>query len=419
MNLEDFKIFMTRVFPNLIHGGLLFLVLLMPVNGQTKVRSASVTPDRFINGDGSSKNVTLTVELNSGKSINISVSFRSDINSPTSTFINNHQILDNGDNDNDGRSGIIRTVLPKQFDSVGIYHVRITGMGGALAVVHEPKETWLGAFIKVLLGAARGGTRDGEGSVIARLDEKPITNSILVREVPKIYEEVDNSSLKLKIKSAMMPSWSSDSKKIVCTAWRSEKWLIAGYDYKINGELTENWKWNPASSNSTGDFSPVWSPDGQNVAFIRRLPDNKTDIWLLHFDNQQRPLHEVRLTNIGTIHQLIKWDPDFGILFESINRESDSSMTREVWSLEARRERSQPAGNTVARTQSHKLLRGWVGARRSLIYDNQNSAPPLSVIREIASDGSERSLFIGANCAYRWISVSNDGALMALDSNCQ
>ena len=197
--------------------------------------------------------------------------------------------------------------------------------------------------------------------------------------------------------------------------WKQNRWQIAAYSLGAAGATTEKRIW--PSTDSTGDFSPVWSPDGRNVAFVRRAPDNKTDIWLLYLNAQGAPLREARLTTLGTIRQLIAWDSVLSLLFE-VAGDAGGVPVREIWSLEVKADKQQPAGAAFSRPDPYRFVRGRVASRNSVIVDEQDTAPPLSTIVEKKAGNTDEILLTGGKCTYRWPAVSNDGKWLALESDC-
>lgn len=410
----------------------LIAILLVPFGsaidacGLTVVSRISLSPVRLVNGDGRSKQVTLAADLTDGDTIHIRVDYRAALNSSTVAFISSYAVRDGGSEDRDQRAGKIRVVLRRSFEQIGIYHVKIEEAGTTSTIVHEPAPSYWSRFVDLLLGASGDGTRsENIPSVTTRLDDRPGSTSIWTAPVPAADREIEDGDLKLGIRQAMMPSWSSSGDAIICSAWRQGKWVIAAYTIAPSGEMMERWQW--SSANSTGDFSPAWSPDGRAIAFVRRTPARNTDVWILRLDAQRRPVSEVPVTTLNNVQQVIAWDASLGILFETVRNAGDQQQPiREVWSLEVRPDqlnrdnRRAPTFDTaraVPRPSPYRQVRGRVASRNSLILDEQDVVPRTTVT-EMTEDGRVRTILIGADCSYKWISISRDGNRLALDSDC-
>lgn len=392
-------------------------------HGQTQVTQISASPLRLASGDGKPKAVSISVQLSRGDSIHVWVEFRRNLNSAAGTFIGSYEISDNGNEDRDPAGGSIKTTLPRRFDDPGIYHVRLAESRTSVTIVHEPAPSWWSGFVDRLLGAAGGGTRAPQEKLItARLDVRPVDASIWTTPVPGPGHEIEDANLFPAVHSAMMPAWSPASNLLACSSWYQGAWVIAAYAYRPGAELPIKWRW--PGTNSSGDFSPVWSPDGRHVAFVRRTPEKKTDIWLLFLDAQQRPRREVRLTSAGNIQQIVRWEPRLGILFETFRELGDSTVAREVWSMTWTSQHPERVGEIIARPQPYRNIRGWVPNRGSLIFAVADAVPPRSTIKEMAADGTDRILLLdrilpnGGSCIYTWPAVSPNGRILALDSDC-
>lgn len=386
---------------------------------EAQVSQLAASPMRLVNGDGRSKNVTLTAALPSGGSIHVAVDFRPSVSSSATQYIPTYEVRDNDGRDGDQRGGIIRTALTRSFDDVGIYHIRVAEWRTVLTVVHEPARSWMSSLVDQLFGAtgdAQRSSGDVDDSVATRLDDRPVLSSVWVARIPAAGQELNTADLGLKVRAAATPAWSRDGAQLACAVWRQNRWRIAAYDFNAAGTMTEKWLW--PSADSAGDFSPAWSPDERNVAFIRRAPDNKTDIWLLYLDAQGKPLREARLTNLGTVRQLSGWDAALGLVFEVENVAGGGKRVREIWSMTISPDQQQPAGATVSRPAPYKLLRGRVAGRESIIFDVQSNSAPRTEIREKRAGRVDTILLIGGECSYWWPAVSSNSRWLALESDC-
>jgi hypothetical protein len=387
-----------------------------------QVDSLAVNPQRLTNGDRRPKTVTLSASLPAGASIHIAVDFRPSLDSSSTQFIQTYEVRDNDDRDSDRRAGSIRTTLTRSFDNIGIYHIRLAESRSVLTVVHEPGRTWW-SWVDDLFGAAGGGERAGDApiddSVTVRLNDRPVLSSIWVARVPAPRRDIKSADLSLKVRAAVTPSWSHDATLLACGAWRQNRWKIAAYRFGGAGEMTEKWQWtSPSATADFADFSPVWAPNGRNVAFIRRTGDNETDIWLLYLDVQGMPTREARLTNLSGVRQLIAWDDALGLLFELEREAAGTTRVREIWSMIVRPDQQQVAGVASPRPARYSYLRGNVAGRNSVIFDEQATSPPLTAITEKRTGNSETILLTGGECRYWWPAVSRNGQWLALESDC-
>lgn len=386
---------------------------------KAQVSQLTVSPARLVNGDGKPKNVTLTAALPSSASIHVAVDFRPSVGSSATQYIQSYEVRDNDGRDGDQRGGVIRTTLTRSFSDVGIYHIRVAEWRTVMTVVHEPAPSWWSSLVDQLFGASGDGTRSSEevdDSVAARLDARPVLSSIRVARVPVAGHEIETVDLAVKIQAAVTPAWSRISTLLACAAWRQNRWRIAAYDFSAAGAVSEKWVW--PSADSAGDFSPAWSPDERNVAFVRRASDNKTDIWLLYLDAQGKPVREARLTNLSNVRQLIAWDSKLGLFFEVESVVGTGARVREIWSMPVSPDGQQPAGAAVSRPDPYRFLRGRLAGRDSVILDVQSDSPPRSEIKEKRAGRADSTLLIGGECTYWWPAVSGNGKWLALESDC-
>ncbi|MHA2610643.1 MAG: S9 family peptidase [bacterium JZ-2024 1] len=89
------------------------------------------------------------------------------------------------------------------------------------------------------------------------------------------------------------------------------------------------------------DSSPVWSPDGKYVAFLRTdLKEKRTQIWVIHASGgEARPLTHLEEGSIGEL----SWAPDGKRLVCSFRR------THPEWTTEAKKKREQEGKSNPAR----------------------------------------------------------------------
>ena len=288
--------------PQLIRFLIATCVAFLTLAGSLKAQSVSVRPDRLREGDGKTRNITLEVSVAPGARLNVAVSYSSDPSASNSTFIPTFSVQDNASEDRNPQDGKIRLVLPKPFDKTGVYIIQVDEPRSVFRLVHEPNNTsYFGQFVDWLVGAAGGGQRGSERkSALERIEE--ITKNkdqdkiaIWTVPMPAAGQEIEQQSLKLKIPSALMPSWSRSGNHLVCSAWRNGKWSIVTYTIDRAGAATQFWEWNSLVPGES-DFSPAWSPNGDGVVFVRLDQDQKSDIWLLELDRNRRPKKAIKLT---------------------------------------------------------------------------------------------------------------------------
>ena len=379
-----------------------------------------VRPDRLREGDGKTRNITLEASVAPGARLNVAVSYSSDPSASDSTFIPTFSVQDNSSEDRNPQDGKIRLVLPKPFYKTGVYIIQVDEPRSLFRLVHEPNNTsYFGQFVDWLVGAAGGGQRSSERiSAVERIEE--ITKNkdqdkiaIWTAPMPAAGQEIEQQSLKLKIPSALMPSWSRNGKHLVCSAWRNGKWSIVTYKIDRAGTATQFWQWNSPVP-GVSDFSPTWSPNGDGVVFVRLDQDRKSNIWILELDRKRRPKKEIKLTSIGNVLAVLGWEKDIGILFETRTAIEGHNSFRQTWALKP----TVPKVDITPLNDAYNLVRGSAPLRRTIIYAQENDGPPLSVLYEMNSSGKRQPLLIQESCTNRWPTVSPDEKWLAFESDC-
>lgn len=388
-------------------------VVLITLTSDAQTQSVVIMPDRLREGDGKTRDITLSARVAEGARVNIAVSYSADPASSPVDFIPKFAVQDNGQGDRDAQSGNVRVVLPKAFNQLGVYTIVVEG--NTFKLVHERNNSsFLRQLAERLIAAAGGGQRNlmERHSAVERIIEVNKTSgqdklAIWTAPLPPVGETIKRQSLTLRISSAVMPAWSPKGDDLACSAWRNEKWVIAAYSIKQDGDGVELWQWNPNKDKSS-DFSPAWSPNGDAIAFVRLNTDLQSDIWILELDKNLRPRKEVKVTSFGNVQAVIGWDKDLGLLFET------KSGTRQMWAMKPGAANSSP----TPLSDGYSSVRGSAPLRQTLIYAKENeSPPPNSVIHEMNSS-NDWPLLTGDFCWYRWPTVSRDEKWLALESDC-
>ncbi len=401
----------------------IFVILLSRVGG-TYGQTVSIRPDQLRQGDGKTRNITLEASVPPGTVLHISAQYNATSNAQSTNFIPRFAVQDNARGDRNPQEGKIRVVLPRAFDGLGIYLVKVDETGALLQLVHAAdNRSYFQRFADLLMNAAGGGERGTRrGTAIARLEEmerleEQGRTAIWTAPMPTPGQAIDGNAPRLRINSAMMPAWSNKGDHIACSARHHERWVIAAYEFNQAGELTERWKW--ASTSVVGsDFSPVWSPDGQSIAFVRQTGDQKSDIWVLNLNKTGRPKSEVRVTKLNSVQEVFGWDKDMGIVFEVKKELEDASKVSQVWALKITGSQHATVVAQSPLPDPYRLLRGSAPRRQTLISNVGNDGPPVSVIYETKASGERWTLLIGDVCSYEWPTVSPDGRWLAFDSDC-
>jgi hypothetical protein len=390
-------------------------VCLIGIVGQAGAQSFMMEPDRLREGDGKTRDVALRATVTPGATLSVAVGYKSDPSASATNFIPKFSVKDNASEDSNPQDGNIRLVLPRKFEKIGVYVIEIDEPRLVLSLVYEPNNSsYFGQFVDWLVKAAGGGVRGGSDTALKRIQE--LTNNkdqdkvaVLTVPVPAAGQEIERKMLKLNIRSALMPSWSMNGTYLACSAWRNEKWLIAGYAINGAGVATELWQWK-SSIPGVSDFSPAWSPQGDGIVFVRLDQDQKSNIWALELDRSRRPRKETKLTTIGNIQSILGWDKDLGILFETF--EGNGSF-RQVWALKL----TVPKTQVTPLSDEYGQLRGAAPRRRSVFYIDEKDSPPMSRLYEVNSQ-DKLKILTEQNCSHRWLAVSSDERWLAFDSNC-
>jgi serine/threonine protein kinase len=119
------------------------------------------------------------------------------------------------------------------------------------------------------------------------------------------------------------------------------------------------------------DYSPVWSPDGRSIAFLRRQPDTgKSDLLLIPpLGGLERKLTEVHISNEGQVNPpYLAWCPDSNCLVVTDSLAEDMPPALFVVSLETRKKRRVTDPQLPAAGDVHPAVSpdgSWLVFRRS------------------------------------------------------
>jgi TolB protein len=207
------------------------------------------------------------------------------------------------------------------------------GLGGAIYLVHED-----GSGEKTLL--ASGGSYPAwspDGTKIAYLEGSGLNQDVWVMNA----DGTGKTQLTNDKKSGR-PAWSPDGKQIVFTSSRHA--VGAPAVYLMNADGTGQTR---VSASTEAENFPVWSPNGQSIAFIRTVPipgtiSTQSEIFIVKPDGTG----EVQVTNHTATDFYPVWSPDG----KTIAFYSDREGTSQIYRYDvAARTTSKVAGNLPTR----------------------------------------------------------------------
>lgn len=402
---------------------LFLIVALISFTAEVRAQSVVITPDRLVEGDGNTRNITLEATVVPGAQLTITVSYSSGPTVPVPGFIPRFSVRDNSSDDKDPRDGRIRLVLPKPFENKGVYVIEVESPRTILRLVHASSgSSYLGQFVHWFASAA--GMERGSGRKSARERIEEVTKNqtqdrlaIWTAPLPAIGDEIRQDARDLKIRAAVMPSWSRSSNQLACSAWRNGRWTITGYTINPTGAAAQLWQWSSRIEQAS-DFSPAWSPNDDAIAFVRLTQDRKSDIWILQLDRNQQPKREVKLTNIGNVQAVLAWDKDLGLVFETKAEQAGEPSWRQIWATKATAAETGGKIQPSPLSDSYNVVTGAAPVRQTLIFAQENEGPPISVLFEINPSGKRWPLLMGDFCSYKWPTVSHDEKWLAFDFDC-
>jgi hypothetical protein len=285
-----------------------------------------------------------------------------------------------------------------------------------------PKESWISwvfnapeRMVERLLKSAGDGRR---GVVFGeKIGENPESIGVWVAELSKFGNKIDSGSVKLVSRGAMMPSWSNDGSKLVCSVWQGGRWRLRSYRRTDKG-FEKEWDWE--SSQGTGDFAPVWAGDDSAIAFVRQQSDKRTDMWLLKLDPNGKPVNDKRVTTLGSVSQVVGLDSATGVLLVTGEILYNRATVDLLWRIDDFSPSLSSYSDPVALCVRFPQMRGRSLKRDSVILavtlPGESSNRVRTKLVEINKDGEQSPLFDAHQWSDNSPSVRADGKLLAFDS---
>lgn len=191
-------------------------------------------------------------------------------------------------------------------------------------------DVWLEGFLR-LIGRGNndwvfeswgGPEADLSHYVAGPFVKTPATSAIWLAPMPRSkHAPVLDKELHIGVSGATHPAWSPDGKLLACSVWREGnrsskgRWSIAIYRFQVSGSLFPIWI--DPEAHEGNDFNPVWSPDGEELAFLRVYEERGTSsVRRLLLARNGRPTREVILAGLYHINQLFSWTSAGGLLLE-------------------------------------------------------------------------------------------------------
>jgi Tol biopolymer transport system component len=103
------------------------------------------------------------------------------------------------------------------------------------------------------------------------------------------------------------PAWSPDGSRIAFVRWpdQSNDLYTGAEIYVVAADGGRSRRVTASRPESSGDFAPVWSPDGRRIAFVRASEEDVTDVYVVNRDGSGLR----RLTHDGDASEPA-WSPD-------------------------------------------------------------------------------------------------------------
>ena len=399
---------------------LILIILILPCSIEdsygVSVALNSTNPERLVEGDGNSQFIELNLTIDPpGSTFDLKVDYLSPDAQPgeREPFIEKQTIKVNGPVDKNREPRYIRVTLPQVFDKIGVYYIWYIENGKEEPLpqpqfFHEPKpDSILSRISKFFHNLARNKS-------LSVPDSDQV--SVWIAPMPKeADQQIDETSIKPAIRSAIMPSWSPDGKMIVCSALQQGRRVIALYRFRENGKMPEMWRW--ISIKDGNDLCPIWSPKGDAIAFIRSIRD-KDELWVLYLDENKKPKQEAKVTESNSVQQTIGWDEKMGIIFEAGWDPKGIVKTTQLWELNMKNGKPETNLRLVPLPGPYIPLQRYIPNQHSIISAieetiHANLMTKLYIIRE----NGEKMLLLDGNCFDQRPAVSNDCRWLAFDSN--
>jgi TolB protein len=138
-------------------------------------------------------------------------------------------------------------------------------------------------------------------------DGQRIAYSTNITVNPAIWTMDADGSNRTELASGMFPSWSPDGERIVFTAYSGERPHIAVMNADGSERRSLSASLIERMTSRVYDEEPVWSPDGEKIAFASYTGKDNEEIYVMNADGSKR----TRLTDIpGADHWPPTWSPD-------------------------------------------------------------------------------------------------------------
>ena len=287
----------------------------------------------------------------------------------------------------------------------------------------------------------------------------PQSEGAAVSETPAVANELRRAVLladlgkatgpiiaKHAIPAAIMPAWASDSRHLVCSVPGPQGWRLAGYVLTNGGTFVLDWRL-PDELTGTlihcDQLSPVWyrdptHPEERRIAFIQRQLGEQS-LWTVSLGPQGPPGAPQRLSQDEQVRQLLRWDPDNGIVCEMSGKPKAGSadVPGQLWSWKIGAPGTAPAFHAYTFGNPPEWLRGMAQDGQSLVFPARARywISPVADEEKVAvfnSPGPEPSqiflsrpahptILVGGSSSRlwsdRWASLSPDGKWLVFDSD--
>jgi hypothetical protein len=174
---------------------------------------------------------------------------------------------------------------------------------------------------------------------------------------------------------------------VVCSVWREPAWRLAGTRVR-EGEAETAWEWDAGGAESA-DATPVFGASERDIAFLRTQGE-ASDVWLLSLNEDQKPVAERRLTELGNVSRVVMWSEDAGLLIETPLR-LDGTVVPVVARVDVEAGPRQPPV-VVASPLPTGLLAEYVPARQEFVveafrlgFDERNQLVTFGKDKEVRS----------------------------------